>query len=382
MSATPNSRFSNIAISLHWLMAFLIIGLLVMGKLMVQMDEASPLRFTLIQWHKTFGVLVLLLAVFRLLWRLTHKPPAHPAQAPAWERFSASASHVLFYLLIFIAPVTGWMLVSVSPLNIDTLLFNVFPWPHIPWLHNLADKAAAVHWYENVHEIATGVLIALLLVHVGAALKHHFVNKDSVMSRMALSRQHGSLKTFFALLFGLLLAIAASVLAYAAFQPKTQSFAAGGSQVMATAMIMGEATQIRFAESTVTAQLNPDNPGQSSITASVTTGSADTSNFQVKGSLPDAEWFDSSQHPLATFESSVISAETDGQFTVTGTLTIKGIAIEHTFTMSIEQPDTGPQLAKGEFTVDRSQYNLGLQSQASGDYVEHEVIIAFEFELM
>ncbi|MCL4168217.1 UNVERIFIED_CONTAM: hypothetical protein GTU68_040317, partial [Idotea baltica] len=165
-------------------MALLIVGMLIVGKFMVQLDETNVLRFTLTQWHKTFGVLILLLAVFRLVWSLTHRSPPHPAGAPKWEAIAASLSHVVLYALLFIAPITGWMLVSVSPLNIDTLLFNLIPWPHLPWLTDLVDKTSAEARFAQFHEIATGALIALLILHVSAALKHHIIDKDTVMSGM------------------------------------------------------------------------------------------------------------------------------------------------------------------------------------------------------
>jgi len=382
MSTNSPARFTNIAISLHWLMAFLIIGMLVIGKFMVSLDETNPIRFTLTQWHKTFGVLILLLTVLRLLWRLTHKAPQHPEAAPAWEHYAAKASHVLFYLLLFIAPITGWMLVSVSPLNIDTLLFNVIPWPHLPWLHNIADKASAVHLYEQIHEIATGVLIVLLLLHVGAALKHHLIDKDDVLNRMLLSQNSGALKTFILLIFGVAIASAAAVFGYGALQPKSTPLAAGSSQVMATAIVSAEETVITFASSNVTANIDTAVPANSSIVATVDTASADSSNYQVTGSLPDADWFDSENHPEARFESSSVRQDTDGNLIVTGALTIKGNSVEHTFPMQISPNENGSgNTAKGSFPVSRTSYKLGLESQPNMDYVADEVIISFTFEL-
>lgn len=385
MKLNTVSRYNNIAISLHWLLALLIIGMLAVGKFMVGLDDTDPLRFNLTQWHKTFGILILLLSVFRLLWRMTHRAPTHPEKAPAWERVAAGVSHVALYALLFIAPVTGWMLVSVSPLNIDTLLFNVVPWPHLPWLHNFADKASAVGRYEQYHEWATGAMIALLLLHVAGALKHHFVDKDDVLARMSPSAQAGTGKTMMGLFVALTLGISASVLGYAALNTSrnasANSMSAGNSAVSAEASIMGHPTIINFAESTVNARLDANRPDASSLTATVPTVAPTSINSQVQGSLTDPEWFDSENHPDATFTSSKISSTAESQFEVEGTLTIKGVTHAHRFTLTVSESDNR-NIATGEFIVDRMAYQLGLESQPTDEIVGKDVKIAFEFELL
>lgn len=362
-------------------MAVLIIGMLGVGKYMVGLDETDPLRFTLTQWHKTFGVLILLLAVLRLLWRLTHRAPAHPAKAPKWEHFAATFSHVAMYALLFIAPLTGWMLVSASPLNVDTLLFNVIPWPHLPWLHNLADKASAVARYQDFHEWATGALIALLLLHVAAAMKHHLIDKDNVLTGMLPSAQARTGKTMAKLYSLLALVIGGSVLAYASFTTGSASLSSGTSAVSAVATVMGQSTPINFAESTVTASINEADLAASSLSASVPTATVSSSNQQVQSALPSGEWFDSENHPEATFESSTISLIEPTQYQVEGVLTIKDIGLPHAFTLNIDDTD-GNKKASGEFVVDRIAYELGLASQPTDEYVGKDVTIAFEFELL
>jgi len=380
MSRKPVTRYNNIAISLHWLMAFLIIGMLIVGKYMSHLDQADPLRFALTQWHKTFGVLILLLAVFRLLWRLTHRAPGHPANAPGWERFAANLSHMALYALLFIAPISGWMMVSVSPLNIDTFLFNVIPWPHIPWLHDLVNKESAEARFHQLHVIATGALIALLLLHVGAALKHHMIDKDTVLTRMSPAKAAGTTRTMLVLYSVFALGIVAAVLGYKQLNTASSHLIAGNSAVRAIAIVSGESTDINFTESTVSASINTNAPEQSTLQATVNTASATSSNLQVSGPLPDADWFDSNTHPEATFQSSSIKATGDGLYEVVGTLTIKGIGHTHTFEINIVEAD-GVTTASGEFPVDRMAYQLGLNSQPNDDYVNNDVTIAFEFSL-
>jgi len=380
MPKTPVTRYNNIAISLHWLMAFLIIGMLIAGKFLQQLDEADPLRFTLTQWHKTFGVLILLLAAFRLIWRLTHRVPDHPENAPGWERFAANVSHIALYALLFIAPITGWMLVSVSPLNIDTYLFNVIPWPHIPWLQDLVNRETAEARFHQLHAIATGALIALLLVHVGAALKHHFIDRDSVLTRMSPNRAAGTTKTMLAFITLLTFAISAVLIGYSTLNARGNNLFAGNSTVRAIAIISGESIDINFTESTVTATIDEKTPEKSTLQATVNTALVTSNNLQVSGPLPDADWFDSITYPTAQFQSNKVKAIGEGQYEVTGVLSIKGIDQEHRFELNIIDTD-GEKMASGEFSVDRMAYQLGLKSQPNDDYVNDKVTIAFEFSL-
>jgi len=180
--STSDARYNYVAIWLHWVMALIIISLLVFGHLMT--NPETPNRFALYQWHKTGGITVLFLSVFRLFWRLSHRPPSLPVQMKPWEVFAARFTHIAFYLMMIGMPVLGWAMVSASPLGIPTKLFGVIPWPHIPVFVNLEAKEAVAKYLTRAHHIGGKLIIVLILLHVGAALKHHFVNKDGVLSRM------------------------------------------------------------------------------------------------------------------------------------------------------------------------------------------------------
>lgn len=132
MGRSTPLRYGDIAIIFHWLIALLIIGLLVIGKYMTGLEENDPVRYELTQWHKSFGIAVLLLSVSRLAWRFTHKPPPEPASLPRWQKHVSGLVHLALYALMLALPITGWIMVSASPLNIDTVLFGVIPWPHLP----------------------------------------------------------------------------------------------------------------------------------------------------------------------------------------------------------------------------------------------------------
>lgn len=178
--STHSANYSRIAISLHWLIAILIIGQIVGGIVMHNMDPTS-LKFSLYQWHKSFGILILGLSLLRLVWRLTHKAPSLPKDMKRLERLAAKFTHIAFYALMIGIPLSGWAMVSASETGIDTVLFKLIPWPEMPAIPNSETLETR---FKDAHEILAKATIALIVLHIGAALKHHFVNKDTVLSRM------------------------------------------------------------------------------------------------------------------------------------------------------------------------------------------------------
>jgi len=174
---TNTARYNAVAKSLHWLIAFMIIVQIPAGLFMVSTDWNT---FLLYQLHKSFGLIVLALSLFRLYWRLTHKAPPVPETMAGWEKAAAKFTHVAFYGLIIGIPLTGWLLVSASPIGIDTKIFFVIPVPHFPVP---VGKEAQEFWSLS-HEVLAKGAIALIVLHVGAALNHHIRLKDDVLRRM------------------------------------------------------------------------------------------------------------------------------------------------------------------------------------------------------
>jgi cytochrome b561 len=180
---TPDT-YSRVARWLHWIIALLVISLLIIGLLMVKIPrEETELRLFVFGWHKTFGITVLVLSLIRLFWRLAHKPPALPETMKNWEKMAASGTHAAFYIFMIAMPLIGWGITSTS--RYPSKIFQVVPLPSLPGLGDLGEKRAEVHeFFENAHEKLAYLAIALILLHVGAALKHSFIDKDDVLARM------------------------------------------------------------------------------------------------------------------------------------------------------------------------------------------------------
>ncbi len=174
------TRYGAVAMTLHWLIAFAIIGMLVGGKYMHGLPNSDPNKFLLYQLHKSTGITILALTVARIVWRFAGPVPALPATMATWERWVAHLSHFVLYALMILIPLSGWAVASTSSTGVPTVWFGLFEVPHLPVPATEEAHEAA----EEGHELFGNLMILLLLLHVGAALKHHFWDRDSVFKRM------------------------------------------------------------------------------------------------------------------------------------------------------------------------------------------------------
>jgi cytochrome b561 len=173
---TAPTRYSAVAQTFHWVIA----GLIVTQFSLAWMADDLPLgmhKLALLARHKSFGMTVLMLAVLRLSWRLFNRPPQLPAGMSPIERFLARATHVLFYVLLFAMPLTGWLMSSAK--NYSVSWFGWFTWPNL-----IGKSDQAFELLKSTHEILSWLLLTIAILHILAALKHHFWNKDDVLKRM------------------------------------------------------------------------------------------------------------------------------------------------------------------------------------------------------
>ena len=183
-SKAPAHRYSHTAIVLHWVLALAILGLFGVGLYMTSLPF-SPTRLKLYNWHKWAGITILTLSTLRLLWRVTHRPPALPnaiADAmPAWQHWAHHGTHYALYALFFLVPLIGWAYSSAAGFPI--VVFGVLPLPDfVP-----VDKALA-EMIKPLHELSAFALIGLAGLHIAAALKHQWIDKDGLLKRMLPGR--------------------------------------------------------------------------------------------------------------------------------------------------------------------------------------------------
>ena len=180
------TRYTAIAQAFHWLIAALVVTQFVLAN----MADDLPIglhKLALLARHKSFGMTVLMLAILRLLWRLKNPPPALPPGMRPWERFLARTTHAVFYTLLFGMPITGWMMSSAK--NYSVSWFGVFTWPNL-----IGKNESAFEALRTTHGILAGVLFYTAILHILAALKHHFWDKDDVLTRMLPLGKAGGVK--------------------------------------------------------------------------------------------------------------------------------------------------------------------------------------------
>jgi cytochrome b561 len=194
-----DNKYTKTAIVLHWLITLGIIVMFALGWYMADLPKEGPkaIAYDLFDWgiytwqlseaasprtfyfnlHKSIGVTLLALIVFRVYWRLTHQPPALLASLQAWEKKLAALGHKALYVLMLAVPVSGLIMATYSKYGVK--------WFGIPLILGLDDKAMRENFVE-VHEIAGIILLAVIIVHLLGALKHKFIDKDETLKRMSL----------------------------------------------------------------------------------------------------------------------------------------------------------------------------------------------------
>lgn len=172
-----DERYTSTAISLHWLIAALMICGFALGWIMTSIHGFTPAKLRYVSWHKWIGVTVFALATLRILWRATHRAPPLPLGTPAWQRTAAHLVHALLYVLMIVIPITGYLFSSAS--NVPVVYLGIVPLPRL-----IAPDPTLKAVFKTAHLALNYTLAALVLAHVGAALKHQWVDRDRLLSRM------------------------------------------------------------------------------------------------------------------------------------------------------------------------------------------------------
>jgi len=403
-------RYSRTAIALHWLLALLLAFQISLGWALE--GNNSPELFARFQFHKSIGIAILLLSLARLAVRLfTPRPPA--SDGPAWTRALAGVVHWLFYLVLILGPLTGWLLVSTARVQVPTLLFGVIPWPHLPVGRGWHDPA------ETIHGAIAWLAIGLFLLHVAGALRHQWLLGKPEIQRMipfAKGRAVGTAIGALALIFA---AMAAGKLVYPdkprsaaeqadapvaaaptpapvaeseeekpeeaeetepeeIAQPLADWSVASGGRLGFTARWNGDAVAGRFGRWDADIRFSPDDLAGSRIKVTVDLASADTGDEQRDDSLKGSDFFDSGAHPKAVYTARDVRHLDGDRYEARGTLDLRGVARPATlrFTLRI---DGGKAHVTGTARVDRTAFGVGQGEWAATDAIAARVDVAFSF---
>jgi len=370
----PRSDYSGFAKLLHWLIALVIAGMVGLGVYMTGVEGDFQYKLWLYQLHKSFGVSLFALLAVRLVWRQISPPPPMPAGMPAWERRAARAAHAGLYALMFAIPLSGWARVSASPLSVPTDVFGLFTLPHIPWLAELTteQKQALEPIFQTTHWALAWTLVALAAVHALAALRHAFILKDNVMTRMLPRRARRAATSL--LLAGLL---APAVFGATPVRAAEWTVQPDKSEIAFSGSAAGQTIEGVFEKFSGSVIFDPAAPEKTEATIIIQLNSLKTGNSDVDGTLPGSGWFNTSEHPEAVFTADS-AGRRDGEnaYLLNGTLELKGNSGEVAVPFTIDISD-GTAQASGEVTINRLQYGVGPDGPISGITVSEDVTVRF-----
>lgn len=402
-------RYNLAAIILHWTIAALLAFQISVGW---ALEDLGAHGFAMFQLHKSVGILILALTLLRIVIR--YWKPRPPKLEHGWQGTLASVVHVGLYIFMIGAPLTGWALVSTSKVKVPTLIFGVIPLPHLPLpqsVHGLA---------ENGHGLLAWIGIALFVLHVAGALRHHFLMSDGLIWRMVPGRSTAALIGLPALIL-VGIAVGKAILpapqapapqstaensaAYVAEADDMPANAADAAQPEATnavapakedepagpppAWIVQPGGKIgfsvrndsdlisgSFSKWTAAIAMDPDHPESADIKVMIDMASASVGDAYKDGMLPGDEFFGVTAHPTATFTAKGAEKTGTNSFTAKGRLTLKGASKPQTIRFTLSG-DGATRRVSGTATVARASFDVGNGDSSKG--LAPQVAVTFNF---
>jgi len=364
-------RWGSVAKFFHWTIVLLVICQFVLAFLADDLPVGMQ-KLTLLARHKSIGITILALATLRLLWRAANRSPAMPPTMAGWEKFSARAAHAALYVLLFAVPLAGWTMSSAR--NFPVSWFGLYQLPDF-----VAPSEATYETAHTIHEVLAFSLGIIAVLHLLAALKHHFVNRDTVLRRMWP----------FARVPVVLLAVALAGLGATdtsmAADAGATTLRGGGadSQLSFDFTQAGAGTSGSFKAFTTTLVTGADGAPQS-LEVTVDVQSIDTGDKERDGLLRDKDLFDTRRFAEAKFSATRFTREANGRYQALGKLTIRDVTREVTLPFALtEAPGGGAQswLLAGEIVINRLDYGVGQGEWRATDMVGNAVTIRYSVKL-
>jgi len=398
LTASRSPRYSAVAIGLHWAIAGMLLGMIWTGW---NMHDANGREVEwLYQLHKSVGITILFLTIARVIWRVKNPPPPLPDEMKDWEKTASHLVHMVFYAVMIGAPLAGWALASMAKVQVPTVLYGTVSWPHLPILSGLAPetKVSLYNVIEFMHSKSAWLIIAMLVLHVGGALKHEFSEEDGVLKRM-IPGLFGKTDapqpppTGFFVAFGsafaaFMLVAGGPVLAQSVAGEKGNEMQIKPVTSMAPNWAVdyenshiefsfthdGETYTGSFAKWDADILFMEDNLGASKVYVTVDLASVIVPKKLYTDSLKAPEWFDSAANPTALVTIGKFATSENG-YTANAGLKLKDNVASSplTFTLNTEGDQT---IMTGTTTLTRKSLNLGQDSDPTGDWVSEEIAVS------
>jgi cytochrome b561/polyisoprenoid-binding protein YceI len=420
-AAAGSARYPTLAIVLHWLIAAAIVLQVTLSYRMG--GPYTPTSFAVTQLHKSIGITILLLSLARVGWRLLHPPAPLPTTLAKWEVVLARTVHVGFYVIMIGMPLTGWIMVSASRIQLPTLLYGTVPWPNLP-LGDLAPgaKKAWADFGQTAHGLLGDLIYVLLGLHVAGALKHQLFSRDEpILARMAPGAVAGRwfeprllviLASFLGVIaFGQLVTPPSPGMAPApaavtpqapaeiasadapatpsaspapsdAAAPAVPTAPAGpakwtvepGSTLGFTSSWGGQPIAGRFDKWSADILFGPDALDGSKVTVSIDLGSVNTGDRQRDATLPSSDWFDTAAHPKAVFTATRFEKIGADRYVAHGTLQLRGASQPQDLAFRLKITGDQAQVT-GTASLDRTAFGVGQGEFAATDQIPGKVAV-------
>ena len=389
-----NSTYSNLQKWFHWVIAGLILlqYLLMLLAEQAQEDGSRVQQLALIANHKSFGITILILACLRILLRIKLGSPLLPSAMPNWQMKASALSHAALYLLIFALPITGWLMSSANAYSVSW--FNVVALPD--FVKPNEDLAAL---FGALHELLWDVLIVIVFVHVIAALKHHWLDKDNVLTRMV---SKSSLVGAMFILSGSLYVAGFKITSKSTEAMEPTSTASETQETLlnqtpkevsslplwiidyhkskiqfngeqAGAPFSGTWQQWEGRLQFDPASLTESSLAQANFDVSVDIMSVESNDNERDETILSSDFFDVANFPRARFQASKF-AKVGDSIQANGVLTLKGISHPTILTFSVDTQDKLVVL-RGQAKLNRHSWQIGIGDWADPTWVGSEVTV-------
>jgi len=394
---------------LHWMSAIIVIGLAGVGLLMVELPSATPeevaAKFELYSWHKTIGVLLLFLGALRLARTIVCRRPSPLASHAAWEVTISRAIQTFFVIALVVLPLTGLLKHLTTSGGAP-----IWIWPIDGWL-NLANSEWVPRAAGEMHQIFAFGLIVAVVLHIGGALKHHFMDRDVTLQRMVSGTvdrrtpsrpRESDVAVRRGVWIGLALSTVAIAMAAGQLKIYTSLETNAESQVLVDRPAIGRTDAVPhwiadYAKSRLTLEiqqqgqmlsarfdrfktqikLDPNDPSTGNIRVDVDVSSFNSGSADRDKSAQDNDWFAARKYATARFESSSVSRMSEDRYRAVGKLTLKGIerSLAIDFTLRINGETA---ISDGEAIVNRSEFQVGVGDWESDTMIGHKVTVRFQ----
>jgi cytochrome b561 len=401
--ANTEEEYGLIAKLFHWLIAVIVIGLLPLGLFMTGMEN-SPLKLEIYAVHKSFGLLVFFLGLGRIVWRIVSPPPDHLESHEHWEVTLAAASHFWLYVCIIGMPLTGWLMSSAMEFPVP--FFGV----QLP--HLIGKDEHLGELFREAHGVIAYTLLFVLGLHVAGALKHHVIDKDETLSRMAFRTQGMLLPAAIMLVVGASFGISALLIAKDFLHKRTETAAPAMQTAVKSAPAGATAPAAALPDTSVLAEngwaivpaqsklqfrttmygseftgdlpdfngtiiFNPDDLSTARADIRINMAKVTTGDSDRDSNIGGAAWFDSAAFPEARYEAAKFEKAEGNNYVAIGNLTIRGKTMPVVIPFTLDIAGNTAHM-KGDVTLNRLDYGMGEGEWEDEKTVGHDVEVLID----